>query len=493
MRNGTLFGLLLGLMLNGQTQVREIWRYEYTPSEPDRLARLERVVRLHDGGWLLLGWTETPLNGQDALAIRLQSNGMPAWIYQQDGTGFDDAFVDALELSDWQGSALYLLGRFTDTEGYLQTRLIRLSPNGQLLHEQILPHDAQTHLRPLRLIPQDNGDLDSILAERVAEGQSVLTVYRDTFVWTYSQRPWGAAIGMPVSGNDVPAFVLGTIATPLNGLDTLINEVVLGGSYRYGAPAHGFDIPVLGALVGDWTSPEHGFMAVIQSEGGFTGEDIVLLRFRPVLQFYWGYRYTTAQHDDFPESLALDAQGNAYLLARTHFWSGEPFEQRTLRLLKFSHEGVLQENLIVQIGRPPHDRSPLTGIVRLNPAGQLFVAAFNPPYLARLSQGGQPLWIRTPNLWFSALFAESDGSIVAAGEGPILNERGEWVGSRLTIVKYAPDGDVDGDGCIDDADLLAVLMAFGQSGANLLEDMNGDGIVDDADLLTVLFNFGSGC
>jgi hypothetical protein len=51
---------------------------------------------------------------------------------------------------------------------------------------------------------------------------------------------------------------------------------------------------------------------------------------------------------------------------------------------------------------------------------------------------------------------------------------------------------VNGDGCVDDADLLAVLFAFGQSGADLA-DLNGDGVVDDADLLEVLFNFGSGC
>jgi len=54
-------------------------------------------------------------------------------------------------------------------------------------------------------------------------------------------------------------------------------------------------------------------------------------------------------------------------------------------------------------------------------------------------------------------------------------------------------GDVNGDDCIDDADLLAVLFAFGQTGTNLPEDVNMDGVVDDADLLLVLFNFGSGC
>jgi len=54
-------------------------------------------------------------------------------------------------------------------------------------------------------------------------------------------------------------------------------------------------------------------------------------------------------------------------------------------------------------------------------------------------------------------------------------------------------GDVDGNGCVDDADLLAVLFAFGSTGSGLPEDTNCDQVVDDADLLIVLFNFGSGC
>ncbi len=56
-------------------------------------------------------------------------------------------------------------------------------------------------------------------------------------------------------------------------------------------------------------------------------------------------------------------------------------------------------------------------------------------------------------------------------------------------------GDTNGDGCIDDADLLAVLFAFGSPGTGYTrhEDINKDGTVDDADLRTVLFNFGDGC
>jgi probable HAF family extracellular repeat protein len=55
-----------------------------------------------------------------------------------------------------------------------------------------------------------------------------------------------------------------------------------------------------------------------------------------------------------------------------------------------------------------------------------------------------------------------------------------------------PSGDASFDGCVDDADLLAVLFVFGQTG-DLPEDVNDDRVVDDADLLQVLFNFGSGC
>lgn len=52
-------------------------------------------------------------------------------------------------------------------------------------------------------------------------------------------------------------------------------------------------------------------------------------------------------------------------------------------------------------------------------------------------------------------------------------------------------GDANRDGCIDDADLLQVLFAFGSSDSDA--DVNCDSIVDDADLLEVLFSFGTGC
>ncbi len=51
------------------------------------------------------------------------------------------------------------------------------------------------------------------------------------------------------------------------------------------------------------------------------------------------------------------------------------------------------------------------------------------------------------------------------------------------------NGDVNGDGIVDDADLLAILMAYDTWSPDL--DLTGDAYIDDADLLIVLFNFGS--
>jgi hypothetical protein len=73
--------------------------------------------------------------------------------------------------------------------------------------------------------------------------------------------------------------------------------------------------------------------------------------------------------------------------------------------------------------------------------------------------------------------------------GPLIDD------VRLQLVLcVSHNGDVDTNGCVDDADLLAILFAFGSAGSNLGRvDVNCDGAVDDADLLIVLFNFGSGC
>ncbi|NUL82322.1 MAG: hypothetical protein HUU60_06315 [Armatimonadetes bacterium] len=62
---------------------------------------------------------------------------------------------------------------------------------------------------------------------------------------------------------------------------------------------------------------------------------------------------------------------------------------------------------------------------------------------------------------------------------------------KYKILAVRSEGDVSGDGCVDDKDLAMALEAFGTSDPSA--DLNGDGIVDDLDLEEVLHNFGLGC
>jgi uncharacterized membrane protein len=96
----------------------------------------------------------------------------------------------------------------------------------------------------------------------------------------------------------------------------------------------------------------------------------------------------------------------------------------------------------------------------------------------------------------AATAISSDGRYIV-GVGEFQGD--DWVEREAFLLDTqaqcaAHNGDVDQNGCVDDADLLAVLFAFGNTGSNLGRvDVNCDSTVDDADLLMVLFNFGNGC
>ncbi|MCX7924659.1 MAG: hypothetical protein N2554_02475 [Fimbriimonadales bacterium] len=459
-------------------QLRAVWRYEFDPPG-DRQAQIERVVRLHNGGWLLLGSVQTELNGDDALAIRLMPNGTAAWVYQTDGAGFDDAFVDGVVSVN--GNELLLLGRFTDADGYLQAQVHRVSQTGQLQSVLTRVNALGGHLRPLRFGYQDTLWLYAELIS--VSGESQLIVYDTEELWGYGTfpfRPWGVSYA-PYSLNG-RSFVGGTSASTTNLVDARIlfpSEFV----DRYSGPARGFDIPVAIAPIDDWWS---GVYIAIVSEGSFTSDDVVLLHYG-AHPLRWGYRYDYQLQTDLPESLAVDPQGRANLLVRTVLWRDEPFETEILRLLRFSTNGVLQEDVLLDI--PPSRL--LSGLLRINASGQRFVATQT--LLGRIGDGGQLLWRYNTQAFIQELFAEPDGALVIAGERPVRDQYQYEIERRLVVVKYAPSVDINGDGCVDDADLLAVLFAFGQSGSNLITDVNGDGRVDDGDLLMVLFSFGEGC
>jgi uncharacterized membrane protein len=112
--------------------------------------------------------------------------------------------------------------------------------------------------------------------------------------------------------------------------------------------------------------------------------------------------------------------------------------------------------------------------------GQYRIEDLNQTYAALLANG---------SVLRSAYGMSPDGRYIVGWGRNAATGRDE----AFLLDTNAPNGDLNGDGCVDDGDLLQVLFAFGQTDPGHIADVNFDGIVDDADLLIVLFNFGSGC
>ncbi len=98
------------------------------------------------------------------------------------------------------------------------------------------------------------------------------------------------------------------------------------------------------------------------------------------------------------------------------------------------------------------------------------------------NSAGEPIWpLRSSAERFSLSVPANERYLYLAHEG-----------EGIAAWRLPNPADIDRNGCVDDADLLTVLFAFGQTDATPA-DINLDGVVDDADLLGVLFNFGDGC
>jgi hypothetical protein len=131
--------------------------------------------------------------------------------------------------------------------------------------------------------------------------------------------------------------------------------------------------------------------------------------------------------------------------------------------------------------------TPPTGCITTPGVYLLAISRYN---LDPVDAVGQLLWNNFPFGTIRCPDGPGRANPIANWSGPTPPAGSYTI--TLQGASFVVVGDVDCNGCIDDADLLAVLFAFGQTG-NLPEDVNRDGIVDDADLLEVLFNFGSGC
>ncbi|GAG32429.1 unnamed protein product, partial [marine sediment metagenome] len=64
---------------------------------------------------------------------------------------------------------------------------------------------------------------------------------------------------------------------------------------------------------------------------------------------------------------------------------------------------------------------------------------------------------------------------------------------QITYQPPSPEGDLNGDGCVDQADLGMLLADWGCTGGDCPGDVDDDGDTDQADLGILLAHWGEGC
>jgi hypothetical protein len=212
------------------------------------------------------------------------------------------------------------------------------------------------------------------------------------------------------------------------------------------------------------------------STGSGTGYDYATVKYDANGNQVWIRRYNGLDNrDDNAHAIAVDSHGNVYVVgAADGGCTMVKYDSHGNELWIVRHQSLSPRQMMVD-----------------DDQGSVYVmgSSVGGSTVVRYDSNGSELWtVYRPQVEARALAIDAQGNVYVTGWARQYN-------SDYVTIKYEQlrTGDVNGDGCVDDSDLLAVLFAFENTGSNLPEDLNGDGTVDDADLLEVLFNFGSGC
>ncbi len=408
-------------------------------------------------------------DGASGLYARIEADGRRLRRYSPEGSVLWEqrgAFVDSA-VSPSTGDIIAL------TETNQAVQLTRYARNGQMLWQQTYPLAGTPYFSSLHRAPDDS----LYICTRVNNTPTLLKIAPDgQLLWirTYSQT---AHILHTVVAPDGSVYWVLRITNL--GLDRVVRHSATGvlewqTDLSYFVRSMGTDSAGRLVLVGIVRDANNTLVRILQ-------------QYAPSGTRLWESIRTGAQLGVRP--LAISPTDDIYLLEQVE---GQDY------LCRFDSTGTLLWQKPVAPLSGSHlsvDRAGNTyyaGVYFLPnayPNNRIEVYQYSPSGSGRkLIEFAGPLQRGNE---VRALLIEQNGQFLTVG-GSTQTETGD---SDALVVRYRARlrGDVDGNGCVDNADLLTVLSAFGDSGENLPADLDGDGVVDDADLLEVLFHFGDGC
>jgi len=323
------------------------------------------------------------------------------------------------------------------------------------------------------LCPPDGGGVDIVTLWYTPDGQLIKQRRFSRFA---NGHETGLAVFAGVNAEYVTGYSFGSdncgpIDPPQHFIVTMKYPHAAGGSewVRLYGPAVGDQAKAIGA---DVAADIQGNVYVT----GLFNSDLILIKYSNEGELLWVFVYDRGGYD-MGRAIRLDRNGDVLVAGVSENQEESIYE---FLILKLSPEG--RPLWILHHPSPYHYDNPYSG------AHGLAIDILNNAYVTgpgltmKISPSGELIWTTLP--------CGIAGGVAIAISPPESVYPAVYTTGDYTMKIIQAPGDVDGDGCVDDADLLLILMHFGETVYCTSYDLNGDGVVDDADLIIVLFNFG---